>query len=50
MPTYKKGEKSEWCTYRKISLLSIVHKILAAAVNETLVQYAEDIIENTKMD
>jgi hypothetical protein len=40
-PIYKKGEKSECNNYRRISLLSIVYKIIAAVINKRLNQYAE---------
>jgi hypothetical protein len=42
-PIYKKGEKSECCKYRGISLLDIVYKIIAAVINNRLTQYAEEL-------
>jgi hypothetical protein len=39
---FKKGERSECCDYRGVSLL-IVYKILAAAINNKLAQHAKDL-------
>ena len=38
-PVYKKGEETECCNYRPISLLSVPSKILESVINDTIVRH-----------
>jgi hypothetical protein len=42
-PMFKKGEKSECHDYGGISLLTIVYKVLAAAMNNRPAHWAKDL-------